>query len=131
MKQVIIDTSAIIAVILNEPEKEKLIEITQNSELISPASVHWEIGNAFSAMFKRRRLNLKEAIKGFSEYAKIPIQFVDIDIESAFKIAEKSNIYAYDAYLLTCSKKYKAPLLTLDVQLQDIAMKNKIKVLEV
>ena len=131
MKQITIDTSAIIAVVLNEPEKDRLIEITQKSELISPASVHWEIGNAFSAMFKRRRLNLKETIKGFSEYMKIPIQFVDINIESALKIAEKNNIYAYDAYLITCSQKYKAPLLTLDTQLQDIAMKSKIKVLEV
>ena len=126
MKQIVIDTSAIIAVVLNEPEKDTLIEITQDTELISPASVHWEVGNAFSAMFKRRRLNLKEAIKGYSEYQKIPIQLIDIDIEDALKISEKNNIYAYDA----CSIKYKLPLLTLDSHLQEIAMKNKVKILE-
>ena len=30
---------------------------------------------------------------------KIPIQFVDIDIEGALKIAEKNNIYAYVNYI--------------------------------
>jgi predicted nucleic acid-binding protein len=131
LNQIIIDTSAIIAVVLNEPEKDNLIEITQDTELISPASVHWEVGNAFSAMFKRRRLNLKEAIKGYSEYQKIPIQLIDIDIEDALKISDKNNIYAYDAYLLSCSIKFKLPLLTLDSHLQEIALKNKVKILEV
>jgi predicted nucleic acid-binding protein len=131
LKQIIIDTSAIIAVVLNEPEKDKLIEITQDTELIAPSSIHWEVGNAFSAMFKRKRLNLKEAIKGFAEYQKIPIQFIDINIEDALKIAEKNNIYAYDAYIISCSKKYKIPLLSLDSQLQEIAAKNKVKILEV
>ena len=61
----------------------------------------------------------------------VKFQLIDIDIEDALKIAEKNNIYAYDAYLITCSKNHKAPLLTLDAQLQDIAKKNKIAVLEV
>ena len=50
---IVIDTSAIIAVITNEPHKTKLLEITNGQERMSPRSVPWEIGNAFSAMLKR------------------------------------------------------------------------------
>ena len=52
--KLIIDTSVIIAVLANEPIKKKLIKLTKNVELLAPKSVHWEIGNAFSAMLKKK-----------------------------------------------------------------------------
>lgn len=51
----IIHTSAIVAVLMDEPEKAAILELTEDAELVAPRSVHWEIGNAFSLMFKRRR----------------------------------------------------------------------------
>ena len=50
--ELVADTSTIIAVIGNEPEKPLLIAKTQGYDLIAPQSLHWEIGNAFSAMIK-------------------------------------------------------------------------------
>jgi hypothetical protein len=58
---IVIDTSA---VIVGEPEREKIIEITSGNTLIGPGTIPWEIGNAFSAMFKRHRLSIDEAQKG-------------------------------------------------------------------
>ena len=55
--EITIDTSALIAVIGNEKTKDRIIEITIGSSLVAPVSVHWEIGNAFSAMFKRRMID--------------------------------------------------------------------------
>jgi hypothetical protein len=48
-----IDTSALIAVITGEPKKSRIIELTIGANLISPHSVHWEVGNVFSAMLKQ------------------------------------------------------------------------------
>ena len=59
-----IDTSALIAVIADEPERRRIIEFTTGNTLIGPGSIPWEIGNAFSAMFKQNRLTLDEARKG-------------------------------------------------------------------
>ena len=56
--KLIVDTSVIIAVLANEPIKEKLIALTKGVELIAPMSVHWEVGNAFSAMLKRKRIDI-------------------------------------------------------------------------
>jgi len=47
-----IDTSAIVAVITNESSKGQIITATKGASLIAPDSIHWEIGNAFSSMFK-------------------------------------------------------------------------------
>jgi len=128
---IIIDTSAIIAVIANEPEKSKLIEVTIGATLVAPYSVYWEIGNAFSAMLKRNRIRCEEAIKSIEIFRKIPIRLLDVELEDSLKIAERFTCYCYDAYLLRCSQKYKFPLLTLDKKLAKTADIMELKVIEV
>ena len=131
MGQLVIDTSAVIAAVLNEPEKERLVELTDGEELIAPSSLHWEVGNAFSAMFKRGRLKLREAQRAIREYQKIPIRFVDVDLSEAMRFAEKENIYAYDAYFVVCAKKQRLALLSLDRLLMDVSKNNRVRLLEV
>lgn len=41
---VVIDTSALIAVIVDEPERHRIIEFTTGNTLIGPGSIPWEIG---------------------------------------------------------------------------------------
>ena len=108
--KIVVDTSVLIAVIADEPEKSALVEATRGAELIAPHSVHWEIGNAFSAMFKRNLVTLEKAQRSLEIYQKIPIKYVDIELEESVKIAHDINIYAYDAYLIRCALKYAAPL---------------------
>jgi predicted nucleic acid-binding protein len=131
MNNIVVDASILIAVVTNEPEKAKLVQLTQNANLIAPPSIHWEIGNAFSAMFKRNRVALSEAVRAIEAYQKIPVRFVDVEIEESLKLASTLNIYAYDAYLIRCATKYKAPLLTLDQSLIKSAKSIKAPVLEV
>ena len=128
---IVIDTSVIIAVLTNESHKDELIEHTIGSDLISPPSLHWEICNAFSAMFKRKRVTLSQAKSAIDYYRKIPIRFIDIDLKNVLTISEDNNIYAYDAYFIECAIKQKAKLLTLDNKLKTIAEKLHIKTIEV
>jgi predicted nucleic acid-binding protein len=126
--KITIDTSTVLAVVLNEPEKAQLIEISQDTDLVSPMSLHWEIGNAFSLMFKKRRITYKEALTAFKLYQEIPIEIISIDMESALEISHNFGIYAYDAYMLECAAESKSSLLTLDRHLIEIAKKMKIKI---
>ena len=129
--EIVVDASVLIAVITNEPDKQKLIDLTHEAGLVAPISVHWEIGNAFSAMLKRRRVTLEEAIEALQVYLQIPIRFVDVELTDALAIADELGLYAYDAYLLRCATKYHSPLLTLDKKLILSAKSKKIPVLEV
>lgn len=128
---IVIDTSALIAVILGKPERSKIIELTTGATLIGPGSIPWEIGNAFSAMFKRNRLSLNEAQRGLSVFESIPLRYVEPDFRNALQMSKKINMYAYDAYFLDCALRYRAPLLTLDRQLKAAAQNLKIDALEV
>ena len=128
---VVIDTSAIIAVIVDEPERNKIIELTTGNTLIGPGSIPWEIGNAFSAMFKRNRLGLKEAQKGLEIFSSIPLRYIKPDFVKSVTISKQANIYAYDAYFIDCAIRQKAPLLTLDRKLKKAAQSMNVNTMEV
>jgi predicted nucleic acid-binding protein len=121
----------LIAVITNEPKKEKIIEATLGAELLAPPSVHWEIANAFSAMFKQKRISLENSIKCIGEYNKISLRFLDVDLNNALKLSFEYNIYAYDAFLICCSLSNNAPLLTLGKSLFETAKLANVNTLKI
>jgi len=128
---IVIDTSALIAVIVGEPERKKIIEFTTGNTLIGPGSIPWEIGNAFSAMFKQDKLTLDEAKKGFAIFVNIPLRYVEPDFVNTLKISRQAKMYAYDAYFLDCAVRHKAPLLTLDRRLLTAAKEINVATMEV
>lgn len=128
---IVIDTSALIAVIVDEPEREKIIELTTGHTLIGPGSIPWEIGNAFSAMFKRQRLTLDDAQNGLLIFDTIPLRYIKPDYVNAITISKQKNMYAYDAYVIDCAIRQKAPLLTLDRKLIMAAQTLNVQTIEV
>jgi len=129
--EVVTDTSVIIAVLTSAAEKDRLVDITRVSGILAPESVHWEIGNAFSSLLKRRLITPLQIVEALEAYEDIPIRFVDIDLGTSLQIAAELSIYAYDAYLIACAREHRAPLLTLDRGLARSAKRLGVQVLEV
>jgi predicted nucleic acid-binding protein len=123
--------SAVIASVMNEAERPVLLEATVGRRLIAPESLPWEIGNAFSAMFKRRRVGLDDAVTAINLFKLMPIQYRTIDLEAAIRLAAQIKIYAYDAYILQCALENKAEILTLDHGLAVAARAVNVPILEV
>jgi len=128
---IVVDTSVIIAVIANEPHKTQLIHLTQGADLLAPLSLHWEIGNAFSAMVKRQRINLEQALVALRAYAQIPIRLVDISLQTALELVAQLNVYAYDAYVIGCAQQVQCPLISLDSALIQAARRAGVTIIEV
>lgn len=126
---IIIDTSAIIAVIANEPEKQNMIDLTRGTYLFAPESVKGEVGNAFSLMLKRKRVTIEKVALAINIFENIPINWLSIDLTQALKIANKLNIYAYDSYVICSALSNSYPLLSLDKGLIRMAQRMKIKII--
>ncbi|MBW2194635.1 MAG: type II toxin-antitoxin system VapC family toxin [Deltaproteobacteria bacterium] len=129
--EIVIDTSSIIAAIVGEPERSRIIEITAGHTLVGPGSIPWEVGNAFSAMFKQNKLTIDEAKKGLASFDSIPLRYIKPDFVNALELSKQANMYAYDAYFLDCAIRHKAPLLTLDRKLKSAAQNLNIETMEV
>ncbi|HVX88537.1 MAG TPA: type II toxin-antitoxin system VapC family toxin [Gemmatimonadales bacterium] len=130
-QQIIVDTSAILAVLLGEPERDALLEATAGATLVAPGSVPWELGNALSAMVKRGRLTVAQAERVVESYARIPIRLIDVDLAASVEVAGRFGLYAYDAYFLVTALVHRAPLLTLDAGLARAAGAAGVRLVEV
>ncbi len=129
--RIVVDTSTVIAVVVGEAEKARLIELTKDATIVAPPSIDWEVGNAFTAMLKRSRINLAQAIEAIEVYQEISLEIVEIDLKEAIRLAGKHNIYAYDAYILQCAIEHNLPLISLDHDMINVAKQEGVQVLEV
>ncbi len=128
--KIIADTNTFIAVALNEPEKDKIIRLTEGHDLIAPDVLPFEIGNALTAMMKKNALKKDEVKSAWEIVQHILVDLRHTNIKSALGIAIKYNLYAYDAYFLECAENLRSPLLTLDLGMQKVAREMGITILE-
>ena len=127
---IVSDTNIFLAVVLEEPEKESIIQLTSETSAVSPEILPYEFGNALTAMVKRKQLSHKEALAAYDAVSSIPVRLVSVDIQQALKLALEYNIYAYDAYFLQCAKQLSSPLITLDKRMKQVAREMKIELVE-
>ena len=124
------DTNFFRSVVLNEPERAHITEVTSDAVLSAPEILPYEIGNALSAMIKRRQISKAEALAAEKAANLIPVRLVGIDIQEALELAIEHNIYAYDAYFLICAKSLSQSLMSLDKRMKQIARDLGIDIVE-
>ena len=127
--ELVVDTSVLLAVLLSEPERAKLVALTADADLIAPASV--QVGNALSSMLKRQRITIEQAKSILAAYDQIPIRLVDVSMKEAVTIAAELNMYAYDAYVIACARDQRIGLLSLDKALVAAAKQAGVTSVEV
>ncbi len=128
--KIVADTNTFIAVALEEPEKRQIIQFTVGKELVAPEVLPFEVGNALTAMVKKRVLDPNEVISAWDAVQTIPVELRRIDIQAALGLAVRFNIYAYDAYFIECALSLRCPMLTLDHRMKMVARDVGIRILE-
>jgi predicted nucleic acid-binding protein len=124
------DANIFLAVVLNEPEKGWIVEVTRSAEPIAPRSLPFEIVNALSRLVKRRLLTIDRAQLAWSATKHLPVSLCDVDLSAALRLACEHRMYAYDALMLQCARESSAPLLTLDRRLKAVARTLGIAIVE-
>ena len=130
MPSVLIDTSAVMAVLLAEPARPAVLSATNGYELVSAESLPFEVGNALVAAFRRRRLSRAEVDAGWAIYRSIPVRLMAVNGKYALELALGLSLYAYDAYVLEVAHSARLPLLTLDEKLARAAGEVGVKLME-
>jgi len=123
------DACAIMAVIIKEPERDLIIQLTKNTVMVSPDMISYEVANALTKMMKKKIIEKERMINAFNFFKKIPIKTIEIDIEKALEIAWEYNIYAYDACYLESAKRLNLPLLTFDANMIKVGKELGINIL--
>jgi predicted nucleic acid-binding protein len=128
--EILLDASAIMAVIADEAESEIVINCTKDAIIVSPNVVSFEIANGLTKMMKKKVIDTKEKmINLIKNFKRIPIKTVEANIEKSLEIAWDYKIYAYDAFFLEIAKRLNLPLLTFDGDMRKIGKSMGINVL--
>ena len=127
----VVDASALLAVLLCEPQREALIAVTGSAALLTPGSTPWEIGNALVAGWRRKRLTPVQLAAAWSSFQAVPLRLVEVDVPRALTLALEHGLYACDAYVLEAALVRRTPLLTLDQRLARAAEQAGVTTLEV
>ena len=128
--RLVADTNTFLAVALDEPEKPWIIQATDSHTLVAPSVLPFEVGNAITALVKRKALRANEAADVWDAVAGIPVELMELDIRAAVLLAVQHNLYAYDGYFLQCAVESRSPLLTLDQGMRTAAKQLGISVVE-
>lgn len=128
--KIVADTNTFLAVALDEPEKNWLIQTTDGYDLVAPAVLPYEIGNALSSLVRRKLLAATQLGAAWDAAAAIPVELATVDVRASLILAGHFRMYAYDAYFLQCSLESKCPLLTLDGGMKRVARQLDITLVE-
>ncbi|NJO17038.1 MAG: type II toxin-antitoxin system VapC family toxin [Thioploca sp.] len=126
----IADASTFLAVALEQPEKDLIIQLSEGYFLGAPEIIHYEISNALIAMIRRKKINFIQAKEAYQITQRITVKLLKPHLETSLEIAYQHHIYAYDAFYLQCALQFHSPLLTLDKNMQRVAKQLSIQVLE-
>jgi predicted nucleic acid-binding protein len=127
----VLDTSAVLAVLLNEPVRSAILERTRGANLLAAPSLPWELGNALAALVRRGGATPRDALRVWAAFLRIPVRYVAIDVPDALGLAVRHRLYAYDAYVLQAARAQDAPLLSLDDRQSAAGRAAGIELLEV
>ncbi|MDR2632345.1 MAG: type II toxin-antitoxin system VapC family toxin [Treponema sp.] len=128
--EILLDASAIMAVIADEVEGEIVINYTKGAVIVSPNVIAFEIANALTKMMKKKIIDDREKIINLIKiFKQIPVKLVEVNLEKTLEIAWDHKIYAYDAYYLEVAKRLNLPLLTFDGEMKKIGRKIGIEIL--
>jgi predicted nucleic acid-binding protein len=128
--EILLDASAIMAVIADEVEREIVINCTKNASIVSPNVLAFEIANGLTRMVKKRVISTKhQMINLIQNFKRIPVKIVEANVEKALEIAWTYKIYAYDAFYLETAKRLRLPLLTFDGEMRKIGKEIGIEIL--
>jgi predicted nucleic acid-binding protein len=121
MPIVVVDASAVAALLFGESNAEQVAGHLRASILAAPTLLRYEIGHACLKKLRRypeRRVELLEAL---SLFTRLQIEEVEIPPWEVVPLAEETKLSFYDASYLWFSDWLGVPLVTLDSKLEAAA----------
>ena len=120
MQAVVVDASALGAVIFGEPEGQKMARRMSGARIIAPALLWFELANICVKKAQAHPAIREKILEAFDMAGKLPVEVVALDHKEAVALAMETGLTAYDGSYLWLARATGAPLLTLDRMLLKI-----------
>jgi len=116
MSVTVVDTSAVAAVLFDEPEAAPVVA-SASGPLVAPGLLRYELANVCEAKLRKDPKQAKLTLQRYRLVSSLDIEFIEPDWDALPLLAREWGLTAYDAAYLQLALKRKAPLVTLDARL--------------
>ena len=114
----VVDASALAALLFGEPAAEAVAGRLEGSYLVAPVLLGFEIANVCLKKVRREPTQRDALLTAFAQYARMPIEIVEVDHAATLPLAEAFGLTSYDAGYLWLARQFGAELVTLDRSLE-------------
>lgn len=114
MPVIIVDASALAALIFGEPQAEEMARQMVGARLVSPSLIWFELANVCVKKAKTHPDQREKIVSAFQLGRSLPIELVDVYHEQVVSLALQTGLTAYDTAYLWLARNLEARLLTLD-----------------
>ena len=121
MALLVVDASAVAALLFLEPEAEELVEQLRGSDLVAPQLLAYEIANVAAMRLRRRLVAPAAATKAIELFGRLDVRLHSVTAAHAFEAATRTGLTAYDGAYLWLAKALGSRLVTLDRRLARVA----------
>ncbi len=112
----VIDSSALAAIVFDEPAGEEVSRQIDNCELVAPSLLRYEMANVCLSKL-RRRPDQRDALLAAMRMPGLAPETFDVDHDEVLRLAVRTGLTTYDASYLWLANDLGVPLITLDRQL--------------
>ena len=123
MPAIVIDASALIAVVFGEPEGDAVRDLCHGAQLLAPQLLDYEVANI--CLVKQRRYPdiADKLARQFSAFQLLALERLPVQIGEVHLLATQTSLTAYDAAYLWLALQQNCPLITLDSALSKAMLK--------
>ncbi len=118
MATVVVDASALAAMLFGEPEGERVVSALEGKDLAAPRLLPFEIANVALVKLRRRSAPRSSLELGLESFEALSVGLHDVPAGHAFAVAAEARLSPYDASYLVLAIALGAELVTLDRELQ-------------
>lgn len=113
----VLDSSAVAAILFGESEAASIVAALQQDSLITCALLPFEVANVCLRKIRRYPAQRREIISAYECLAQMELEILDVDMDQAISLADRTGLTAYDAAYLFLALSCSAGLVTLDSRL--------------
>ncbi|MBA4393350.1 MAG: VapC toxin family PIN domain ribonuclease [Desulfobacca sp.] len=117
MPALIVDASALGALIFGEPQAKEMAEKLSEGPMTAPALLWFELASLCLKKIKTHPHLEIQLLEAFDLAADLEIKIVEIDHVEVVQLARRIGLTAYDANYLWLTRKLNGKLVTLDADL--------------
>jgi predicted nucleic acid-binding protein len=113
----VVDASAVVALLFNEPAQEKMAVQLRGASLHAPDILEYEVANACLKKMRASPGEWQALLEAFSLLDALSIVLERINLAEVIALAERTKLSVYDASYLSLARALDTELVTLDDKL--------------